>query len=143
MTAQEALQYVSTQSANPANIIGGPSGNGNPPLTIQQANPDDLRSVFNQTAEGVLGRSLNDDELNRMISSFQASESAAQTSAYNQNYSPTGGYGPGGTTVAAPNPSAFAEQDLKATNPHEAGAMNLLNTMDNFMSILHGAGTVG
>lgn len=76
--------------------------------TFRPTPKQDLKAVFKQTAQSVLGRNPTDKELARFIRSYQGME---RTEAY------------GGE--AAPNVSVAAEQQIVAQNPDEAAAVGM------------------
>lgn len=84
---------------------GGASYTGR---TFRPTPKQDLKAVFKQTAQSVLGRNPSDKELQRFIRSYQGME---RTEAY------------GGE--AAPNVSVAAEQQIVAQNPDEAAAVGM------------------
>jgi hypothetical protein len=67
-------------------------------------NPADLRAVFKKTAQDLLGRTLGDGDLNRMVEAYQQKESTYQKAAY----------AGGGVNVSqAPNAQTFAQSSLE------------------------------
>lgn len=124
-----------------ANIIGpggpggggaGGSGSGRQPLVVELTNPEDLKYYAQKVAVSTLGRGLKPDELNRFISSFQGSQTAAQTQAYNQLGAS------GGTTVQAPSVAAAAETFARQEAPVEAGAHDAVQVFDVMSKLLSG-----
>jgi len=131
-TADEALQYVATQSALPENILGD-STDTRAPLSVQLSSPADLARIFQQTAEATMGRRLDQADIDKLVGSYQSLEQGYQQTTYGQAET-------GGTLTAPPSATAFAESELEQTNPGEVGAAAIADTFDNFLSILGGAG---
>lgn len=102
MTAAERLKAKEAASAG---------GGGRAP-TIRVSNPDDLRSIFRQTARAVTGGVfVEDDQIENMIRAYQGEEASFQQAALG-----------GGTIEGAPSPQAFAEAQLEEINPGGATA---------------------
>lgn len=70
--------------------------------TYQLSNPDDLKAVFRKTAQEMLGRNLQDGELNRLVETFQAQEKQAQQKAQF-----------GGVVTQPPSAQAFAARNIE------------------------------
>jgi hypothetical protein len=130
MTLDEVITQGSSVGGGRGAGAGGPT---RAPLTIQLTNPQDVHFVANKVGQTVLGRNLNDAELQAITASFQGGEATAQRAAYNT------GVG-GGTSTQAPSLQAFAEQQVRAKNPVEAGAHDLSQTFDTFLSLIAGGG---
>lgn len=145
-----ANQSASTWQSTLQNIedAGGVAGKKKaepakpPPLTISLSNPDDIKAAISSTAKTLYGGDLPDSEVASMVATFQDKERQSQTQAYNQQYSPEGAaagngvYGPGGETVAAPNLSAFVEQQIKAAHPDQVAKVEFSGTLNNALSSL-------
>lgn len=125
MTIDETLavrkQFASTARAK---INKSNGGSGAAPL-IRLSNPNDLREVADQVAQKQIGRKLRQDELDRFIASYNAEERRT-------------GAGNSGTVVAGQAAdtavSTFAQENLAG----EYEATNVVNTIDNFVSMLGG-----
>lgn len=79
--------------------------------------PVDLANVADKTAQRLMGRRLNNQEVQQFISSFQALERA-------------------GTTM--PSPSAFAEQEIQQMRPTEVYGKNFVTAFETFSDMLGG-----
>jgi len=66
--------------------------------TYQITNPDDLKAVFRKTAQEMLGRNLQDGDLNALVSSFQQEQVRYQQQAQTV----------GGVVTQAPSAETFA-----------------------------------
>lgn len=66
--------------------------------TYQVSNPDDLKAVFRKTAQEMLGRNLQDGDLNALVSSFQQEQARYQQQAQTV----------GGVVTQAPTAETFA-----------------------------------
>jgi hypothetical protein len=75
-------------------------------------NPIDLKTIFNKTAPTVVGRQLDDADLNKLVSAYQKLELDYQK----------GKAAKAGTVVMAPDASAFAAKKILQQNPTEASA---------------------
>jgi len=74
--------------------------------------PIDLKTIFNKTAPTVVGRQLDDADLNKLVSAYQTLELDYQK----------GKRAKAGTVVMAPDASAFAAKKILEQNPTEASA---------------------
>lgn len=101
------------------------------PLTIKLTNPDDLKKVANNVAKNLYGGNLPDDDLNRFVSAYQASEAQAQSSSYAQQYNASGtGYGAGGTVTAPADPSVAAEKQIRGEHPLAVAQQGFIDAFD-------------
>jgi hypothetical protein len=107
----------------------GAGGAGRQPLSVDLTNPEDIRMVANRAAVSILGRGFRQEELERFVSSFHASQASAQGAAY-------GAATAGGTTVGAPSVQGAAEAYARSAAPAEAGAHTFVNVYDSFSRIL-------
>lgn len=101
-TIPEALSVLAQQPImrNAATATGGA-----PKLpSYQVTNPADLKSVFRKTAESLLGRTLGDNELNKMVSAYQQQEVTYQKAAY---------AGGGKMVQQAPSAENFATRSIE------------------------------
>ena len=81
---------------------GGGAGKKLPAYSV--TNPADLRAVFKKTAQDLLGHTLGDGDLNRMVEAYQQKETTYQKAAY----------AGGGVNVSqAPNAQTFAQSSLE------------------------------
>lgn len=92
----------------------------------QVTNPADLKAVFKKTAESMLGRTLGDGDLNKMVSAFQQQEAQYQKAAY---------AGGGKIVQQAPNAQTFATTSLEKDFGTEVDTQK----MDNIFSSLNDA----
>ena len=79
----------------------------------------DLRSVFKQASQNILGRDLSDDEVDKFVRAYNASEVTEAR---------------GG--AAAPSVATAAQEAVMSAAPEEAGAMQMLgyaNAVDQLM----------
>lgn len=110
-----ALAYL---AENP--IVTKPIGGG---LSRTVSNPDDLKRVFTQASQSVLGRTLNEVELNRMVSSYQGIQAGSQT-------------GQAGTRVAPPSAETFAMEQARQAAPVEAKAMEYVDYIGELAKLM-------
>lgn len=102
------------------------------PLVIRKSNPDDLRRAFQQAASQALGERAPDDQVERMIAAYQASEATFQRQAYDASYE-------GGTVIEPPTPGAFAMEKLEAADPVATQAYAVADRVANdFQALLSG-----
>ena len=83
----------------------------------------DLRAVFKQASQNILGRDLSDDEVDKFVRSYNASEVREAR---------------GG--VAAPTPGTAAQEAVRGAAPVEAGAMGMLRLAEIMDQSLKGIG---
>lgn len=93
-----------------ANPLPTASTSGLP--TFKLTNPIDLKTVFNKTASTVVGRQLDDADLNKLVSAYQTLELDYQK----------GKAAKAGAVVMAPDAGAFATKKILEANPTEASA---------------------
>lgn len=87
----------------------------------QLSNPDDLKSVFRKAAQEMLGRNLQDGDLNRLVEAFQAQEKQYQQQAQM-----------GGGVVQAPSAQTFAAKSIE----QDFGPETDTRKMDNIFSAI-------
>lgn len=95
----------------------------------QVTNPNDLKAIFRKTAQDLLGRTLNDNDLNRMVSSFQQQETAYQKQAY---------AGGGKVVQQAPQASTFAATSIQKDFGEQVSIRRLDNLFSTFDKALSG-----
>jgi hypothetical protein len=105
---QDVMTALPWMIANPLPISS--SGTGLPAFKL--TNPIDLKTIFNKTAPSVVGRQLDDADLNKLVSAYQKVELDYQK----------GKAAKAGTVVMAPDASAFAAKKILEQNPAEASA---------------------
>jgi hypothetical protein len=89
VTAETALNLIQQQA------VKLKSGSG--VTRYKMSNPADIKAVINQSAQALLGRTLDDGQLDAMVRAFQQQEVAAQRA-----------YQAGGTVTDAPSAQQFA-----------------------------------
>jgi hypothetical protein len=80
-------------------------------VTKYVTNATDLKNVFDKSAQTVLGRSLDEQSLNRLVKAYQQQEVA-----------PTQNTAVAGTKVKEPTAAAFSQQQIQTQNKDEADA---------------------
>lgn len=110
---------------------GGPGSTApkRAPLSIRLTNPTDISSVVNHTVQQLAGRNATAAEIAGITKAFQGAQRSAQTAQY-------GAEGAGGTSTAAPNLDAFAEQQIRAGAPNEIAAHDIGNSFDTILGLL-------
>lgn len=103
--------------------------------TTQLTNPDDLATVFNGVAQQTIGKKLDPSELQAMIQAYQATESSTQRAADADRLA-----GGGGTTTSAPNPSAFAQQQIMEDKPVDSTAHAAASAFDSVLRLIGAQG---
>lgn len=98
-------------------IVGkAAEGAGQPLQAYQMSNPDDLKAVFRKAAQEMLGRNLQDGDLNRLIQTFQQQEVAYQKQA-----------AIGGPVVSTPQAATFAARNIEKDFGKEVNTQKLDN----------------
>ena len=93
-----------------ANPLPTTSTSGLPAFKL--TNPIDLKTIFNKTAPSVVGRQLDDADLNKLVSAYQTLELDYQKGKASKS----------GAVVMAPDAGAFAAKKILEENPTEASA---------------------
>lgn len=104
---QEILTALPWMIANPLPIS---SGSGLPAFKL--TNPIDLKTIFNKASQSVVGRQLDEADLKKLVTTYQAAELDYQK----------GKAAKAGAVVMAPDAGAFATKKVLETNPVEASA---------------------
>lgn len=99
------------------------------PFSPTVANPLTLVEVAQKAAETTLGRGFSQAELDRFVKNYQGMQIHAQQGAYDTSIS-------GGTSTAAPDPTAAANAAARQSAPTEAYANDLMNVYDKALSFL-------
>lgn len=94
--------------------------------TYQISNPDDLRAVFRKAAQDLLGRNLEDGDLNKLISTFQAQEEQYSRAAQ----------GGGGVVTAAPSAQTFAQTQIQKDFGEEVDTQKMDTLFSNIDQML-------
>ena len=89
--------------------------------SYQVSNPDDLKAVFRKAAQELLGRNLQDGDLNKLVETFQMQEKQYQQKAAG-----------GGVAVQAPSATTFATQAIE----QDFGAEVNTQKMDNIFGAI-------
>ena len=105
---QEILTALPWMIANPLPISS--SGTGLPAFKL--TNPIDLKTIFNKASQSVVGRQLDEADLKKLVTTYQAAELDYQK----------GKAAKAGAVVMAPDASAFAAKKILQQNPAEASA---------------------
>lgn len=125
----EALTYLVDTHAAHGDVEKATTTAELPPIKI--TNPDDLKEVFRNAAKRVLGsRNIDDTDLDRLVTSYQAQEATA-----GQAYQAAG---PGVPVEAAPDPSVFAEQQVRELDPIKADARSAVKVARTISGLLSG-----
>ena len=85
----------------------------------------DLENVFDKVSQNVLGRTLDTEELNKLVKTFQGVELAGQKSQ-------------AGVAEAAPTATAFAQKKIEAGNQDEADAVQFAGYAQTLERMLGG-----
>lgn len=132
--AQPIGQYLS-QSADQGDNAGV-NLTKHAPLVIKLTNPDTLRATIQNVADQLYGGHLPDDEVQKMITTYQGMESSSQTAQYNAGDPNLTGVvtgGLGGTITQAPSPSAYAQSQIEQNHPDQ---VNHVKFKDTFSKVL-------
>lgn len=113
----------------------GPAKQG---LVVQLTNPADIKKAVKDAASSDLGRGLTDKEASEFTTLYQALERNYQQQTYTAQGSGLPG-GPGGTTVAPPSASAFADEQIQQRYPGEYGAHKIAAVGQEFFDLIRGA----
>lgn len=95
--------------------------------TYRLDNPDDLKKVFTKASQSSLGRTISDDELDKLVKAYQQ-----QSIEYQQRSAI------GGTVTAPASADVFAEKQIRKQAPVEAEANDYLNYMGALSEWLQG-----
>jgi len=90
---------------------------------IRTTAAQDLRAVFKQASQSVLGRNLSDSEVEKFVRAYQGMETREQT---------------GGAT--APSPQAAAVEQVQEQNQSEADAVGMMRLAEAFNQAIRGLG---
>ena len=105
----------------------------NPPSTdapkgvssVTVSNPDDLKRVFTQASQSVLGRTLNEQEINRMVSTYQGMQASGQRQQ-------------GATRVSPPTAETFGMEQAREAAPVEAKAIEYVDYIGELAKLMAG-----
>jgi hypothetical protein len=101
----------------PSKVGSGPS--------VTVSNPDDLRRVFTQASQSVLGRTLNPQEINRMVSTYQGIQAGSQRQQ-------------GAVRTSAPSAETFGIEQATQAAPVEAKAMEYVDYIGSLAKLMAG-----
>lgn len=113
MTLDQALAYL---AKNPVGDVGGA---GLP--TIRLNDPDTLKKAFTGGAQSALGRSLSEQEMNKLVEAYNQLDRQYQM-----------GTTTGGAVMQPPNAEVFAETQAEKLSPEEAEA----NDYSSYIGVL-------
>jgi hypothetical protein len=105
---QDVKTALSWMIANPLPISS--SGTGLPAFKL--TNPIDLKTIFNKASQSVVGRQLDEVDLNKLVTTYQAAELDYQK----------GKAAKSGAVIMPPDAGAFATKQILEENPAEASA---------------------
>lgn len=112
----QPLNDLVDQAVKANGASGGLGGGGaRAPLVTQLTNPDDIRAAVVREAKATLGHKVDEATINDIITRYQQADAEAQAGVYRSQVG-------GGTVTAAPSVSAFAQQQVLASNPADAVA---------------------
>jgi len=121
---QDIMTALPWMIANP--LPTSSSGSGLPSFKL--TNPIDLKTIFNKASQSVVGRQLDEVDLNKLVSTYQTAELDYQK----------GKTAKSGAVVMAPDAGAFASKKILEQNPAEAEAYDYLTYIDRLSSLLLG-----
>ena len=93
----------------------------------QMSNPDDLKAVFKKAAQEMLGRNLQDGDLNSLVQAFQQQEVAYQKKA-----------ALGGEVTTTPTPATFAARNIEKDFGKEVNLQKMENIFKSIDQALTG-----
>jgi hypothetical protein len=99
------------------------------PALIRLTSKEDLSAVFNQTAQRYIGRRLMDDEIERLVTSYQSEERRTQIAMQS-----------GGEVEMTPAADVFGLTQIQETIEPEYDTYQMGNTLDSFRRIIGGGG---
>lgn len=117
MSFDKSLEYL---AANPVVVEGDKLS------SVRVSNPDDLKRVFIQASQSVLGRALSESELNKLVATYQGQEAAYQRSQ-------------GGMVTSAPQASTFGVEAAEKAAPVEAEAMEYVGYIGALSQMMQGS----
>lgn len=133
-----AVGYTATgQKVSPLDALDQAAANPAPttitPPTQQVTNPLDIRDHLKAAAQATFGEGkLDEKQVEKFITSFQASQDQSQRTAYDQ------AHGTGGTSVAAPTVDAAADQFLHQSDPTRYDAHKAVGAIDQIAQLMRG-----
>jgi hypothetical protein len=113
------------------------------PLVVQLTSPTDLRKIYQAAAVALTGsRDMDEARVAKFVSDQQAAERQAQEALYTAGGSGLPG-GPGGTVTQPPDPTAAAQELIRAEQPTATGGHDIAGTFKLFQQIIAGMGGGG
>ena len=107
------------------------------PLKVNLSNPADIKKLLKSTAKDVLGYgNLDEGTLDRLVATYQSMERQTQTQDYNMRET-------GGTQVAPPDPSTWAEQQVRKVDPVRADSRSVVSAFDQIAQMMNGGSVEG
>lgn len=95
--------------------------------TYRLSNPDDLKQVFTKASQSTIGRTISDDELNRLVKAYQDQEKQYQQQT-----------AVGGTVTQQPQADTFAETQIRKKAPVEAETNDYVSYVDALSKLMQG-----
>jgi hypothetical protein len=115
----EALAYLTT--------IPQLDGAGTSLPTYRLTNPEDLKTVFTKASQSVIGRTLPEQDLMKLVTTYQGLEKTYQQQA-----------AVGGTVTQAPDAGVFAQEQTRKAAPVEAEASDYLSYISSLSDLMQG-----
>jgi hypothetical protein len=97
------------------------------PLVVTLTNPEDLRAVAKRVSTELYGGRLPDEELDRFVANYQASEANYQQAGYAMDET-------GGTLTKPADPESVLENQIKTEHPNEYMATQFGAKMDQVIA---------
>lgn len=101
-----------------------------PPLTIELANPEDLKSVANTVARTIYGGDLPGAQQESFANAYRQSQADYQTAQYNAQY----GGAPASTVEQPMDPKVAAEKQIRDQYPVQVAATSFGKSLDDVLS---------
>jgi hypothetical protein len=115
----EALAYLTT--------IPQLDGAGTSLPSYRLTNPEDLKTVFTKAAQSVVGRTLPEQDLMKLVNTYQGLEKTYQQQA-----------SAGGTVTQAPDAGVFAQEQVRKAAPVEAEATDYVSYISSLSDLMQG-----
>jgi hypothetical protein len=95
--------------------------------TYRLTNPEDLKTVFTKAAQSVVGRTLPEQDLMKLVNTYQGLEKTYQQQA-----------SVGGTVTQAPDAGVFAQEQVRKAAPVEAEANDYVSYISSLSDLMQG-----
>lgn len=115
----DALTYLTT--------VPQLTGAGTSLPTYRLTNPEDLKTVFTKASQSVIGRTLPEQDLMKLVTTYQGLEKTYQQQA-----------SVGGTVTQAPDAGVFAQEQTRKAAPVEAEASDYLSYISSLSDLMQG-----